>query len=259
MTNSTAAYSSVWSAIGWDGKKTLTSAKLHFERMQRHSKRLGIVFPDDFIDRFNSLLGEVPIPENRNDNSDQDPYLLVVRVTSNGEVVLSGAVNRQWPLNPLSGISLNAPSWNDDIRGTKHGDYEPYREARSIAERNGADIGLLFENGCLIDGDSCTPLLLDSDGVAYHPPHRDGSLDSVSLQVIKPYLERSGIPVRSARLTLGMIERSSEMIVCGSGMGIKSLGTIDGRKIGNPKGPLFSISLEGWSRRTVSSKFTGSS
>ena len=122
---------------------------------------------------------------------------------------------------------------------------------------NGADIGLLFEDGNLIDGDRCSPLLLDSDGVAYHPRHSDGALDSVSLQVIKPFLESSGIPVRGAKITLGMITRCSEMIVCGSGMGIKSLGKIDDRKIGNPRGRLYKVASEGWSKRLSVSKENG--
>ena len=255
MTNSEEAHSSVWSAIGWDGHKSLTSASLHFDRMRRHSRRLGIDFPDNFSEQVSSLLRAASVPEDRNDDPSQDPYLMVIRLTSEGVVSATGAVNRKWPSRPLSGISISAPTWEGDIRGTKHGDYGPYKEARLIAEDNGGDIGLLFENGCLIDGDRCAPLLLDSDGVAYHSPHHDGALDSVTLHVIKPYLEESGIPVRTARLTLGMIERSSEMIVCGSGMGIKALGTIDGRKIGKPHGPLFSISQEAWSKRVVSSKF----
>ena len=259
MTSSGAACSSVWSAIGWDGDKSLTSASLHFDRMRRHSRRLGIDFPDDFMEQVNSLIEVVSTPNNRNDDPSQDPYLMVIRLTSEGTVSATGVVNRKWPLRPLSGISIDAPTWEGDIRGTKHGDYGPYQEARVIAENNGGDIGLLFENRCLIDGDRCAPLLLDSDGVAYHSPHDDGALDSVTLHLIKPYLEESGIPVRPARLTLGMIERSSEMIVCGSGMGVKALGTIDGRKIGKPHGPLFSISQEAWSKRVVSSKFSEAS
>ena len=249
--------SSVWSAIGWDGGNNLISSELHFERMIRHAEKLGLECPDGLSDRvFSKLIGVKP-PEERNESNDQDPYLLIVKVSSEGDIILQGAINRAWPEKPLSAISLSAPVWNDGIRGTKHGDYQPYRDAREVAISNGADIGLLFEDGNLIDGDRCAPLLLDNDGVAYHPRHSDGALDSVSLQVIKPFLESSGIPVRGAKITLGMITRSSEMIVCGSGMGIKSLSTIDGRKIGNPRGRLYSLASEGWSRRLKSSKQTG--
>ena len=235
--------SSVWSAIGWDGGNYLISSELHFERMIRHAERLGLKCPDDLSDRVFSELEGIAPPEERNESGDQDPYLLIVKLSSSGNIVLEGAVNRSWPERPLSAVSLSAPVWDEGIRGTKHGDYQPYRDAREVAISNGADIGLLFEDGNLIDGDRCAPLLLDSDGVAYHPRHSDGALDSISLQVIKPFLENSGIPVRGAKITLGMIMRCSEMIVCGSGMGIKSLGTIDSRKIGNAKGRLFSLAL----------------
>jgi len=233
------------------------SSELHFERMIRHAERLGLECPSDLSDRVFSKLGEVSPPEERNECSDQDPFLLIVKVTSDGEIILEGSINRTWPDTPLSAISLGAPVWNDGIRGTKHGDYQPYRDAREAAISNGADIGLLFENGNLIDGDRCAPLLLDSDGVAYHPRHSDGALDSVSLQVIKPFLESSGIPVRGAKITLGMITRCSEMIVCGSGMGIKSLGKIDDRKIGNPRGRLYKVASEAWSKRLRASKENG--
>ncbi len=235
------------------------SSDLHFERMIRHADKLGLECPPDLSDRVFLRLREVVPPEERNECSDQDPFLLIVKVTSGGEIILQGSINNIWPETPLSAISVSAPVWDDGIRGTKHGDYQPYRDAREVAINNGADIGLLFEDGNLIDGDRCSPLLLDRDGVAYHPRHSDGALDSVSLEVIKPFLESSGIPVRGAKITLGMITRCSEMIVCGSGMGIKSLGKIDGRKIGNPRGRLFKVASEGWSRRLSVRKQKGGS
>ena len=259
MTASDGPESFVWSAIGWDGGNYLMSPELHFERMIRHAGKLGLECPPDLSDRVLSKLGGVSPPKERNECSDQDPFLLIVKVTSGGEIILQGSENRTWPDTPLSAISVGAPVWDDDIRGTKHGDYQPYRDAREVAISNGADIGLLFENGNLIDGDRCTPLLLDSDGVAYHPRHSDGALDSVSLQVIKSFLESSGIPVRGAKITLGMITRCSEMIVCGSGMGVKSLGRIDDWRIGNPRGRLYKAASEGWSKRLrVSIKNGGS-
>ena len=139
-----------------------------------------------------------------------------------------------------------APNWEEPVRGTKHGDWEPHRAARKAAIENGADLGLLFENEVLIDGDRCAPLLLDNDGVAYHPRNSDGALDSITILSIKAGIEVAGIPVRSARITLSMILRASEMVVCGSGMGIRAIGKIDGRKIGRPNGPLFTAAHNSW-------------
>ncbi len=252
MTASKGPDSLVWSAIGWDGVDSLVSANLHIERIHKHAEKLGIECPSNILEQVFSKLEKISPPNERNNNPEQDPYLLIVKLTSDGEVTLEGSVNRSWPETPLSAISLSAPKWEEGIRGTKHGDYQPYRDAREVAISNGADVGLLFEDECLIDGDRCAPLLLDLDGVAYHPRHSDGALDSISLQVIRPFLENSGIPVRAAKITLGMITRASEMIVCGSGMGIKSLGLIDGRRIGTPKGRLYSAAKEGWSERLTS-------
>ena len=106
MTNSGEAHSSVWSAIGWDGDKSLTSASLHFDRMRRHSRRLGIDFPDDFSGASQFINRAVSVPDNRNDDPSQDPYLMVIRLTSEGVVSATGVVNRKWPLRPLSGISI---------------------------------------------------------------------------------------------------------------------------------------------------------
>ena len=104
----------------------------------------------------------------------------------------------------------------------------------------------------LVDGDRCTPLLLDHDGVAYHPLHSGGALDSVTIEQIRPALEAAGIPVSGARLTLSMILRASEMLVVGSGMGIRAVGTIDGRTIGRPQGRLFQVAWESWLTRLES-------
>ena len=238
--------SAVWSAMGWDGKNSLVSADLHFARIRRHAEILGIDVPEDLSDIVLSGLGGLEHPGEPNDSPDQSDFLLIVEVSKEGQARIEPLTIEKWPNRPLSAISLAAPNWEQPVRGTKHGDWEPHRQARKIAIENGADIGLLFEDEVLIDGDRCAPLLLDSDGVAYHPRSSDGALDSITVQSIKPGLEEAGIPVRMARITLSMILRASEMVVCGSGMGIRAIGTIDGRKIGRPRGALFTAAHNSW-------------
>ncbi|MBK70064.1 MAG: hypothetical protein CMB53_01510 [Euryarchaeota archaeon] len=238
--------SAVWSAMGWNGGKSLVSAELHFARIRRHAKVLGIDIPHDLEETVFSRLEALEHPGEPNDSQDQANFLLIVEASSEGDIRLEPRTIQKWTDTPLSAVSLLAPNWEEPVRGTKHGDWEPHRQARKAAIKNGADIGLLFEDGILIDGDRCAPLLLDHDGVAYHPSHGDGALDSVTIQSIRPGLEAAGIPVRPARLTLSMILRAPEMVVCGSGMGIRAIGTIDGRKIGRPKGPLFTAARNSW-------------
>ena len=232
--------------MGWDGEKTLVSAEMHFARIHRHAKILGISVPENLVDTVYSGLEGLEHPGEPNESPDQANFLLIVEVSSEGEIRLEPLTIQKWSDRPLSAVSLPAPYWEKPVRGTKHGDYEPHTTARKIAIENGADIGLLFENELLIDGDRCAPILLDNDGVAYHPSHSDGALDSVTIQTIKAGIEGAGIPVRPAIITLNMILRASEMVVCGSGMGIRALGTIDGRNIGTPNGPLFSAAKKSW-------------
>ena len=86
--------------------------------------------------------------------------------------------------------------------------------------------------------------MLDNDGIAYHPKHSDGALDSITLEQLREDMELLGIPIRGAKISLKMLLRASELIVLGSGMGVCSVGTIDGTKIGMPKGKLYEIARE---------------
>jgi len=241
--------SAVWSAIAWDGASSLLAADMHFARMERHAAILGIAMPDDLAETVFDTLTDLEQFGEANDSSDQAAFLVRVGVRSSGEVYVEPAVIRTWPESPLTAISLAAPKWDEPVRGTKHAEWGPYQDARLSAVEHGADIALLFEDDILVDGDRCAPMLLDHDGVAYHPRHSDGALDSVTIEQISPGMERAGIPVRPARLTLGMILRASEMVICGSGMGVRAIGSIDGRSIGNPGGRLLEAASGAWLSR----------
>ena len=238
-------YSEAWSTIAWDGKNKLLAANLHFDRFERHSKRLGFDLPNDFSKKVFTHLSEIKFSESPIVTSQQPPYLVKVGVTSKGEISLIPRINQPWP-DILTAITVAAPQWNSKIRGTKHGDWKPYLDARDLALENKADISLLVENEVVIDGDRCMPILLDIDGFAYHPRIDEGALDSITLEQIKNDLENAGIPVRPARITIPLILRAKEMIVIGSGMGIQSLGFIDGRKIGTPRGKLYDVTMSCW-------------
>ena len=241
--------SAVWSAIAWDGENSLLAADMHFARIRRHAIVLGIETPDNLAESVFEALADLEIPGKANDSEDQAAFLVRAGVRSSGELYVEPTVIRTWSEDPLAAISLAAPTWNEPVRGTKHAEWEPYRDARLTAIEHGADIALLFEEDILVDGDRCAPLLLDHDGVAYHPRHSDGALDSVPLEQIRPGLEAAGIPVRPAKLTLNMILRASEMVVCGSGMGICAIGIIDGRTIGTPRNRLFQAASGAWLSR----------
>ncbi len=177
--------SAVWSATGWDGNKSLMAADMHFARIQRHANILGIDIPTDFPNKIFSILDDLEHPGDANPSDDQADFLVSLGVRRNGEIFVEPFVLNTYSENPLAAISLTAPNWEQPVRGTKHGDWGPHKEARITAIENGADLALLFENDILVDGDRCAPLLLDHDGVAYHPKHSDGALDSLTVEQIR--------------------------------------------------------------------------
>ncbi len=236
----------VWTAIAWDGSKSLLSADLHFNRLVRHSKILGIDMPNKFHTEVFNQLKSLQKPKIIKNSKDRSPFLVKVTIDSAGNISLSARSNNAYPERPLFAISMIAPDTPIPILGTKNAEWGHYINAMDQATKYGADISLLFKNNFLIDGDRCTPVILDNDGVAYYPKNSDGALDSITLELIKGEIENSGIPIREAKISLGMILRSSEMIVLGSGIGVCSIGKIDDTTIGKPKGKLFQIAKEIW-------------
>jgi branched-subunit amino acid aminotransferase/4-amino-4-deoxychorismate lyase len=252
MSNGSDPYGEVWSSIAWDGKNGLLASNLHFDRLERHAGRLGFDLPEDYRKKIFTKLNDIEFLESPVVDFHQPPYLLKVGITKDGNISLIPRINQSWP-NILSAITVDAPKWHSKIRGTKHGDWQPYLDAGALAQSNNADISLLVENNLVIDGSRCLPIILDLDGFAYHPRIEDGALDSITLEQIKEGLEDAGIPIRPARLTLPLILRAKEMIVLGSGMGVQSLGTIDGREIGVPRGKLYETAMSCWLERLSSS------
>ena len=240
--------SEVFTTIAWDGGYRLLAADLHIARLFRHAEILGFNLPNNLSELIFEALNKANIPGESIVGKNQAPYLIRLGVSQNGDISLIPRVNGIWP-NPMKAISLEAPRWDDSVRGTKHGDWQPYFDAREVAEEHGVDVSLLFDGDILVDGDRCMPILLDNDGVAYSPKPSEGALDSVTLEQIREGIESAGVPVREARLTLKMLLRASEMIVLGSGLGVQALGEIDGRQIGQPNGKLYQAAYNAWMAR----------
>ncbi|RCH72776.1 MAG: hypothetical protein DBX05_06590 [Candidatus Poseidoniales archaeon] len=132
---------------------------------------------------------------------------------------------------PVSAISVTAPWWPRRFRGIKHGAWSAYVTARDTAERTGSEVALLIHDHCIIDGDRCTPILLDEDGVAYAPGVQQGAVASVTLTLIEQELESAGIPLRTAWLTEELVRRCRELVVIGTGIGAVAIEEIDGHEI----------------------------
>ena len=246
MPNSAESHSQVWTAMAWDGKKSILAPDLHFNRLFRHSQILGIEINDDLPKIILNKLEKQDQFENLDKLNYEIPFLVKIIVKKDGEIFIQTRKNKHWQDDPLQAISMKLPDFELPILGTKHGNWQPYDEARKQAINHDSDIALLFKNNLLIDGDYCLPLMLDNDGVAYHPSNVDGALDSVTLQFLRNDVEELGIPIRSAKINLKMLSRASELIVIGSGMGVCSVGSIDGTPIGKPKGKLYQVARAVW-------------
>lgn len=246
MPNSAEPHSQVWTAMAWDGKKSVLAPDLHFNRLFRHSQILGIEINDDLPNIILNKLEKQDQFENLDELNYEIPFLVKIIIKKDGEIFIQTRKNKHWQDDPLQAISMKLPDFELPILGTKHGNWQPYDEARKQAINHDSDIALLFKNNLLIDGDYCLPLMLDNDGVAYHPSNTDGALDSVTLQLLRNDVEELGIPIRSAKINLKMLSRASELIVIGSGMGVCSVGSIDGTPIGKPKGKLYQVARAVW-------------
>ena len=229
MDDTTPVGASVFTTLRWDGDRVAWFEE-HLNRLRTHAERLGIAWPEDFLER---LVSTPPIG---------DGDLCQVKLTRDGQIELT-LRQTQYPPSPLCAISHVAPRFTRKAQGTKHAAWSPYTDARTTAEKAGADIALLVHEGAVVDGDRCTPILLDSDGVAYAPSLEGGGIDSITLSILRPAIEAAGIPFRHARLTETLLGRASELIVVGTGIGVVWIDEIDGQKIGiDCPGPLYETS-----------------
>ena len=217
---------SVFTTLRWDGTRVAWLDE-HVVRLRAHAQRLGIDWPKDFQQR---LISAIP---------KGDGNLCRIQLSKNGQIDLTLRLAQYSP-SPLSALSQPAPRFEHRAQGTKHAAWHGYQQARSNSIEGGADIALLVHEDAVVDGDRCTPILLDIDGVAFAPTLEGGGIDSITLSILKPAIEAAGIPFRYAKLTETLLGRATEIIVVGTGVGVAWLNEIDGQSVGTGSpGPLF--------------------
>ena len=226
MGDTTPVDAAVFTTLRWeDGRAAWLDE--HLSRLQSHAERLGIAWPSDFQDRLAKI------------HPSGEGNLCQIRLSKDGEMELTLRL-AEYPPSPLAALSQAAPRFALSVQGTKHAVWDGYSNARLNAINQGADIGLLVHEGVVVDGDRCTPVLLDADGVAFAPSPEGGGIDSITLNILKPAIEAAGIPFRYARLTETLLGRAAEIIVVGTGVGVAWLSEIDGQSVGTGSpGPLF--------------------
>lgn len=221
----------VFTTAAWDGAGFIADWKLHFARMQRHAARLRIQIPNNFQQQVARLVSRLSRDATKTNLTKTPNSLLRIECSSKGEI---GIESRSILLRDeqIDAITLPAPRWGKKINGTKHGAWQPYHDARAIAEKKGVDLALLVHDYAIIDADRATPVVLDEDGTAWISAVDAGGAESITMAVLSPMLEQHGIPLNHGRLNERIVARAAEIIAVGSGIGVCQITSIDGDDVG---------------------------
>ncbi|MFL2961746.1 MAG: aminotransferase class IV [Candidatus Poseidoniaceae archaeon] len=197
---------------------------LHLQRLVRHAAVLGIEVPD------------IKIPDGLEG-------LIRIQVDSEGVTFNSKNFYQEIHMD-AEGITVPAPRWSRKIMGTKHGDWDAYRQITSEVLNKGADVAILVHDYCIIDGDRVMPLILDDDGVVWISDAKLGGVDSVTFDVCKSAIEDSGFIISEGRLNERIVARAKEVVLLGTGMGAARLTVLDDVDIGDGTDNLQKVCIE---------------
>jgi branched-subunit amino acid aminotransferase/4-amino-4-deoxychorismate lyase len=197
---------------------------LHLQRLARHAAVLGIEVP------------EISIPEGLEG-------LIRIQIDNGGVSFHSKEFYQEIHMD-AEGITVPAPRWSRKIMGTKHGDWDAYRQITSEVLNKGADVAILIHDYCVIDGDRVMPLILDNDGVVWISDSKLGGVDSVTFDVCKGAIEDSGFIISEGRLNERLVARAKEIVLLGTGMGAARLTVLDDIDIGDGSDNLQKVCIE---------------
>jgi len=194
-------------------KGELFHLNLHLDRLAKHASVLGIEIP------------ELELPENLEG-------LVKIQIGASGVTISSKPFYQEIHME-AEGISVPAPRWTRKVTGTKHGDWQPYRDITTEVFSKGADVGLLVHDFCIIDGDRVMPLVLDQDGIVWISDGKLGGVSSVTFDVCKQAIKDAGFIISEGRLNERLVARAKEIVLLGSGMGAARLTVLDDIDIGD--------------------------
>ncbi|MDP6742485.1 MAG: aminotransferase class IV [Candidatus Thalassarchaeaceae archaeon] len=234
------ARTSVFTTMRWDGKYSVAHFSKHIERLENHSLRLEIPWPTNSESLATNALFQA-FNDSTSSVSQEEVGLVRLRLTSMGEMRASTrwkgpiklATDNSSTILQVAATALPAPQWNETIDGCKHGDWQPYHDAKKVIDERGCEIALFIKDDAVIDCLSSTPLLLDDDGVAWYPDPTNGAVDSISIATIIPFLIECGIPVSQGRLTRSLLARGRALLAIGTGIGVAHITHLDGQEIGD--------------------------
>ena len=221
--------SSVFTTMRFSKRRGLFLIKHHIARMIEHAAQLKIDATAINLDSIVQLLQEIP-PE-------MEEGLLRIECTRSLQL---RATYRSFSIQNenVDAVTLPSPVWPARIAGTKHGAWDAYIQARQQAEQMGADLALMVHEYSIVDGDRCSPLVLDEDGVIW-ASDSNTSVDSVTFQAVHDSLLDAGFHIQHGRLNERLVARCVEVVAVGSGVGVLKIDSIDGEPIGDGSSRLF--------------------
>ena len=223
--------SSVFTTMRFSQKRGLFLFGHHLARMLGHAAKLRI--DESNINReslFDLLLKNPPqISEG----------LVRIECTKNSELSVA---YRPFTIQneAIDAITVPSPIWPPRVAGTKHGAWGAYIEARNYAEQKGADLALMVHEYSIVDGDRCTPLILDEDGVVW-ASHANSSVSSITLNAIHDSILEAGFHIQQGNLNERLVARCVEAVAVGSGVGVLKIDSIDNETIGDGSTRLFNV------------------
>ena len=220
----------VFTTALWNGAFALADWELHVQRVTEHAKRLRLELPSDLTQKLLDFF-EHENSKNELTSSFEPSWLVRVECLRTGEVLIESR-ELAFRNEDIDAITLPAPRWSSKVNGTKHGDWKPYRKAREVAEKRGADLVFFVHDYALVDADRATPLVLDDDGTAWVATQTEGGVASITLKILTKGLEAAGIPVQFGRLNERLVARAAEVIAIGSGIGACHVLSLDDEMLG---------------------------
>ena len=224
---------SVFTTIGWDGNKGVFALEEHLIRLEKHANIAGIKFDKEIKLKIKKKLKYKKYKRINTDSKikcNKPNGLITIRLNKNRDIVLSERENEyNKKCEKIKAITVDVSENLKNNRGVKLGEHLPYKNALKIAKKFGGNAALIVEDSSIIDGDRATLMVLDKDGTAWVSSNKYGSIQSITIDLIKEKLIQRGIPIIYGRITTDLILRASDAIMLGTGLGVTRIYSIDDR------------------------------
>lgn len=111
--------------------------------------------------------------------------------------------------------------------------------ARIEANAAGADEAILLNRQGNVTEGTTDNIFIARNGRLLTPPLTDGALDGITRQLILELAQKGGLMVEESALAPYDLYNADECFLTGTGAELIPVGTIDGRRLPSPHGPVF--------------------